>query len=147
MTNFKPTALAFALAAGVVSPQLASAQECQLAEANPEIISRIPSSPSYFTKVHASGDFAFYISSGNNILHLEDSDPDTRSVRIPGWIDPVPSHDGKLVTIPGLEVYLVDDVLAHRRGRRAPVQGQPPTGGSTSRSPRSTPRATSAPTA
>lgn len=101
------------ISAGLISTQLtpAWALECKVVEAQPEIISRIPESPSWFTKVHASGDYAFYIGGGNKLLYLEDSNPDTRTQQIPGFIDPVPSSDGRIVTIPGLKIYLIDDVL------------------------------------
>ncbi len=110
--------LGLALACVVcVSAGSAHAQQCQLVEATPEVVSRLPVAPSYFTKVHADGEIAFFIGSGNHLLFLEDDNPDTRVRQIPGSIDPVPSSDGRIVTVPGLKIYAMEDIL--RDGRAA----------------------------
>ncbi len=101
------SAILFAMPAHAVGPY------CALASSEFETIANVTTAPQYFAKAHSNGEYVFYIANeGNHRLALKDSNELTRDIEIPGTIDPVPSPDGKILTLPGTHFYLVEDVLA-----------------------------------
>lgn len=113
--TFNKTLTHLALVFSVATPALAHAMRdpalCQTQQYQPDIISWIPESPSYFAKVLPSGTTATYIGSGNKLLFLEEPDQAKRILSAPGDVDPVPCPDGKLLTVPGLSIYEMSTVL------------------------------------
>jgi hypothetical protein len=89
---------------------------CSLRSEEPEKIVHVNNAPQFFAKVKAQGDYIFYISQheGNHLLSTTDTNDQTRDLRIIGDIDPVPSPDGRILTIPGVSIYLVDEVIAKK---------------------------------
>ncbi|MCC7442409.1 MAG: hypothetical protein IT285_12300 [Bdellovibrionales bacterium] len=114
-----------ALALGLNPPAAADAPEgvpeelqdvCRLRDTRPLILSNVSAQPSYFAKIHPEGSHAFYIGSGNRMLTLESNDMLTRDRPIVGSIDPVPSPDGRILAVPGLEIYWLPEVMEKGEG-------------------------------
>lgn len=116
--NFKSRILLGLL---VSVPAFAQVQDplCKLNHHQPRYISWLPESPSYFAKVHPDGKFAFFIGSGNRLVNLEENVDSKRVQGVPGYIDPVPCPDGKLLTVPGLSLYEVSTVLKDGEAAKA----------------------------
>ncbi|HMN67410.1 MAG TPA: hypothetical protein PKC28_02630 [Bdellovibrionales bacterium] len=93
-------------------------RECLLREAKPDLVSVIPEAPSYFTKVMPDGKAAFYIGTINHLLLLEEKNETKRVLDVPGTIDPVPCPDGRVMSVPGLDLYEMSQV--YLRGVNAP---------------------------
>ena len=90
----------------------AQADYCTLHSVNPELIAYVKESPKYFAKGLTQGTHVFYIGEETNrLLTLRDKNDETRDVAIPGYIDPVPSPDGMLLTEPGIQFFKVDDIF------------------------------------
>lgn len=107
------TKISLSLAVFFVCGAVAAQDEmCKLVQPKPEILSWIPETPSYFAKVHPEGHVAYYIGMGNQALLLEEPNEEKRKWKIPGSIDPVPCPDGRILTVPGLEVYAIADVMS-----------------------------------
>lgn len=95
-------------------PFTASAAEdyCHLISDTPEKIVNVKHEPQWFAKVKNTGDWIFYIThEGNHLLSTTDTNDMTRDVRIWGSYDPVPSPDGRVLTVPGMVFYNVEDIL------------------------------------
>lgn len=91
---------------------MAQAEYCTLQSENPELIAYVKEMPQYFAKGLTQGTHVFYIGDGSNhVLKLRDGNEETRDKRIPGYIDPVPSPDGLLLTEPGIQFFKVDEVM------------------------------------
>ncbi len=83
---------------------------CKLNEVTPKVISHLSSAPEWFAKVFPDGKRMSYISGGNHFLNIEETDIEKRVLNVPGDIDPVPSPDGKIITVPGMVFYSVNDI-------------------------------------
>ncbi len=76
------------------------AQYCALNKMSFDKRVRVNDFPSYFFKVHPSGEYIAYInSSGNQLLNLNSG----KNFRLPGIVDPVFSPDGKYILTPIIE--------------------------------------------
>jgi hypothetical protein len=109
------------LPALLISAQTASAEvSCKLNQAVPQVISHLPMMPEWFAKISPEGDRMFWIGGGyNHLLSIRSNDMARRSLTIPGGVDPVPSPDGKLQTLPGIQFYYVPEVIAEQTNAQA----------------------------
>lgn len=97
---------------------------CRLHMAGPQLISYMPEPPSWFAKVSTDGQFAYVIMGGNQLMTLEESDDTKRFKSIPGGVDPVPCPDHKILTVPGLSLYDVRDILAKGNAAEALIDDE-----------------------